>query len=303
MTINATVATPSRLPAPPRKTAFTRLSRHKGLLIGVVLLAAIAFVAILAPWIAPQDPYLTNIAERRIPPIWFMYLSDDSRATWTHVLGTDKLGRDYLSRLIWGARISLTVGGSVVVMSLLIGATLGIAAGYFGGKVDAIVMYLVTTRLATPVILVALAVVALYGSSLSIIISVLGLLLWDRFVVVLRTATMQIRSLEFVTASVSVGNSTPRVLWFDILPNVLNPLIVVATIEMANAVLYESALSFLGLGIRPPTPSWGLMLAEAKEDIFFSPWVITIPGMAIFVLILAVNLLGDGLRDYTSSRI
>jgi peptide/nickel transport system permease protein len=279
-----------------------RLKRQRSLAVGLTILLVIAAAAILAPLIAPYDPYATDIVNRRVPPIWFHYLYDDLKATWDHVLGTDKLGRDYLSRLIYGARISLTIGICVVTISAFIGATLGICAGYFGGLVDSCVMYVVTTRLALPVILVALAVVALYGSSYQIIIFVLGFLLWDRFAVVLRTATIQVRSMEYVAAAQAIGSSTFTIIRKEVLPNVLNSFVVIATIELANAILYEAALSFLGMGVQPPLPSWGLMLAEGKEDIFFSPWVITIPGLAIFTLILAVNLLGDGLRDLSSSR-
>ncbi|TPQ44238.1 peptide ABC transporter permease, partial [Prosthecomicrobium hirschii] len=217
-------------------------------------------------------------------------------------LGTDKLGRDYFARLVYGARISLLIGTATTIMSGLIGTTLGMAAGYFGRKVDLVVSFLVTTRLAMPVVLVALAVVAKQGSSLVVVILVLGSLLWDRFAVVMRSVTQQARSRDYVTAAQALGCSTPRILIGEILPNVANPLIVIATVEMANAILFEAALSFLGLGVQPPLPSWGLMLAEAKEDIFFSPWMITIPGLGLFALILAINLVGDGLRDASVSR-
>lgn len=287
---------------PRWRDTFRTLLRHRGFSIGLGLVCLIVGVAVLAPLLSPHDPYATSIINRRIPPIWFKYLYGDPKASWNAVLGTDKLGRDYLSRMIYGARISLTIGISVVIVSALIGTVLGVCAGFFGGRTDAVVMYLVTTRLAMPVILVALAVVALHGSSLKIIVIVLGLLLWDRFAIVLRAATKQIRSLEYVVASRAIGISTTWILWRDILPNILSPLVVVATIEFANAILYEAALSFLGVGVQPPLPSWGLMLAEAKEDIFFNPYVITIPGSAIFVVVLAVNMLGDGLRDLVARR-
>jgi peptide/nickel transport system permease protein len=193
-------------------------------------------------------------------------------------------------------------GFLAALMSGLIGTTMGVAAGYFGGRVDLVVSFLVATRLSLPVVLVALAVVALKGSSLTVIILVLGLLLWDRFAFVMRAATLQVRSQEFVTAAQAIGCSTLRIVASEILPNVLSALIVIATVEMANAILFEAALSFLGLGVQPPLPSWGLMLAEAKEDIFFSPWMITIPGVALFLLVLSINLLGDGIRDVTAPK-
>ncbi|MBL8670313.1 MAG: ABC transporter permease, partial [Alphaproteobacteria bacterium] len=169
--------------------------------------------------------------------------------------------------------------------------------GYFGGKVDLLVGYVVTTRLSLPVILVALAVVALVGSSLPLVIAILGLLKWDRFAVVMRSAVMQVRNLDYVAAAQALGCSTPRIILSEVLPNVAGPLIVVATLEMASAILLEAALSFLGLGVQPPLPSWGLMISEAKTYMFFSAWLITIPGAALFALVLAINLLGDGVRD------
>jgi peptide/nickel transport system permease protein len=257
---------------------------------------AMAVMALLAPFLAPHDPYTQNLALRMVNPIWH------AGGTWKHPLGTDGLGRDYLSRLIYGSRISLLIGFGCVLISGLIGSILGMAAGYFGGRIDLAVMFMITTRLSMPVVLVALAVVALAGSSLVIVITVLGLLLWDRFAVVIRAATQQIRSLEYVTAAQASGASTWRILAQHVLPNVLDQLLVVATLEVAHAVLLEAALSFLGLGVQPPTPSWGLMVAEAKEHMFFSPWLITLPGVTLFTLVLAINLLGDGLRDVAAPR-
>lgn len=274
-----------------------RLLGHRGMMIGFVILALILLAALLAPWLAPHDPQAQDVVSKRIPPIWAQWFWNDQKATWDHILGTDKLGRDYLSRLIYGARISLLTGFATALISGLIGTTLGVAAGYFGGRIDLAVSFLVTTRLALPVVLVALAVVALQGSSLTVIILVLGFLLWDRFAVVMRSATLQVRSLEYVAAAQALGCSTLRVVFSEIMPNIAGSFVVIATIEMANAILFEAALSFLGLGVQPPLPSWGLMLAEAKEDIFFSPWMITIPGLALFVLVLAINLFGDGIRD------
>jgi peptide/nickel transport system permease protein len=268
-----------------------RIFGHAGFLIGAFIIVAILAIALLAPVIAPYNPYDQNLAQRLIDPVWF----DDG--SWAHPLGTDQLGRDYLSRLIYGARISLLIGAAAATISGLIGTSLGLAAGYFGGRVDMVVSFIVTTRLAMPVILVALAVVALAGGSLHVVILVLGLLLWDRFAVVIRSTTMQVRALDYVAAARATGCSTLRIVLSEILPNITNALIVVVTLEMAQAILLEAALSFLGLGVQPPLPSWGLMVAEGKEYMFFSPWVITVPGVALFTLVLAINLLGDGVRD------
>lgn len=296
------LAAKSNAEAPRRWRMALRILRQRSLALGLAMLAAIVLLAVLAPLLTGHDPYQQNIIARRVPPIWYGWLWDEPKASWAHPLGTDKLGRDYWARLIYGARISLLIGTATMILSGLIGTTLGMAAGYFGGRVDLVVSFLITTRLALPVILVALAVVAKQGSSLVVVILVLGLLLWDRFAVVMRAVTQQARSQDYVTAARAIGCSTPRILLGEILPNVLNPLIVVASVEMANAILFEAALSFLGLGVQPPLPSWGLMLSEAKEDIFFSPWMITIPGLALFTLVLSINLLGDGLRDAAAPR-
>src|SRR5262245_31004578 len=271
-----------------------RISGHTTFLIGAGIVLIILAAALLPPWLAPHDPFAQDLGKRLIPPVWH-----ESGST-THVLGTDQLGRDYLSRLLYGARISLLIGATAAAMSGVIGTTLGVLAGYCGGRVDLVVSFIITTRLAMPVVLVALAVAAFIGSSMQIVIAVLGLLLWDRFAVVTRSATMQVRALDYIAAARAVGASTTRIIAAEILPNIANVLVVVATLEMAQAILLEATLSFLGLGVPPPAPSWGLMVAEGKEYMFFSPWVITIPGVALFTLVLAINLLGDGLRDLTA---
>jgi peptide/nickel transport system permease protein len=214
-----------------------------------------------------------------------------------HLLGTDQIGRDYLSRLIYGTRISILIGLLTVVTSGVIGITLGIIGGFYRGRIDDVVMFVITCRLSIPLILVALAVVALVGSSLAVVILTLGLLLWERFAVVARTTTMQVRNLDYIAAAQAAGASPLHILMREVLPNIANHLVVVATLEMALAILLEASLSFLGLGVPPPLPSWGLMIAEAKEYMFFSPWVIMTPGIALFALVLGINLLGDGLRD------
>ncbi len=285
--MSAAIATP----ADERAKLIRRTLGHKGLLAGLVLFGLIVACALLAPLIAPHDPYAQDLTKRMIPPFWH------PRGGWLHPLGTDNLGRDYLSRMLYGARISLLIGLSVMVVSGLIGTVMGVLAGYFGGRIDMAVMFIVTARLALPVVLVALAVVATIGGSLLVVVMVLGLLKWDRFAVVMRAATQQVRALEFVDAAKSIGSTTPRILLKDVLPNVMPQLIVVATVEAASAILLEAALSFLGLGVQPPLPSWGLMISEAKTYMFFSFWLIAIPGAALATLVLSINLIGDGLRD------
>ncbi|NBW05510.1 MAG: ABC transporter permease [Alphaproteobacteria bacterium] len=271
-----------------------RTLRHQGVMIGALIVAAVVLIALCAPLIAPHDPYYQDLLARLKPPVW------DDRGSWDHILGTDHLGRDYLSRLIYGARISLLIGIGAALISGLIGTIMGVMAGYFGGRVDMVVTFLITVRLSMPVVLVALAVVAIVGGSLQVVIMVLGLLLWDRFAVVMRSSTLQIRSMDYVAAAQAVGCSTTRVLMTEIMPNVVNNLIVIATLEMAHAIILEAALSFLGLGVQPPLPSWGLMVSEGKDMMLFEPWLITIPGVALFLLVLSINLLGDGVRDITA---
>lgn len=267
---------------------------NRSLAIGLLIITSLGVVALLAPWLAPHDPYLQNTANRMVPPFWH------DTGSWTHPLGTDRLGRDYLSRLIYGTRISLFIGLVVALISGLIGTTMGVLAGYFGGRVDAVVSYLLTTRLAMPVVLVALAMASLIGGSMLTVTLLLGLLLWDRFAVVARSATQQLRDAEYVQAAQALGCPLYYILLREVLPNIAGALIVVATLEVANAILLEATLSFLGMGVQPPSPSWGLMIAEGKAYMFFQPWVITIPGSALFVLVLAINLLGDGLRDLSA---
>lgn len=278
----------------PTRRALRRAVRHGSFMMGGCALIVIVLAALLAPVLGLHDPYTQDLSRRLIPPIWH------DTGTWEHMLGTDALGRDYLSRLVFGSRISLLIGLATVAISSVIGTTLGLLAGYYGGKVDLAVNFLVTTRLTLPIVLVALVVVAIMGNSLSILIGVIGLLLWDRFAVVVRSTTRQVVSLDYVAAARVSGCSHLRIIFRTILPNIMGSLIVVATVEMTHAILLESALSFLGLGVQPPLPSWGLMVAEARSHFFFNPWLVAVPGTAIFVLIFSINMLGDGVRDVTS---
>lgn len=265
--------------------------KSTGTWIGAVIVGIAVICAIFAPLLSPHDPFAQDLGKRLLVPFW-MEGSDPA-----HLLGTDQLGRDYLSRLIYGCRISMLIGVTVSIVSGVIGIALGVLGGFLGGRVDDAVLFAITTRLSIPVVLVALAVVGLLGSSMTLLVITLGLLLWDRFAVVARSTTMQVRNLDFVSAAWCAGCSQTRILVREVLPNIASHLVVVGTLEIALAILLEAALSFLGLGVPPPLPSWGLMIAEAKDYMFFSPWVIVIPGVALFVLVMGINLLGDGLRD------
>ena len=293
LTVSAAPALPLP-PVPAWRRSLRRVLGHRGMTLGSILLGLAVVAALFAPWLSPHDPYAQDVTQRLIPPFWH------DKGSWDHVFGTDKLGRDYLSRLLYGARVSLGIGLVAALVSGLIGTTMGVLAGYFGGRTDAVVSYIITTRLAMPVVLVALATASLVGGSLQVVIILLGLLLWDRFAIVTRSATQQLRDAEFIAAAKALGASTPYILVRELLPNLMGPLTVVATLEMAHAILLESTLSFLGLGVQPPTPSWGLMVAEGKAYMFFQPWVILVPGVVLALLVLAINLVGDGLRDLTA---
>lgn len=278
----------------PRRVLWLKTTRHPALLFGLVLFLSTVIIAITAPWVSNGDPFTQNLLARSVPPAWF------DGGSWSHALGTDAFGRDYWTRLAFGARISLLIGVSTALVSGAIGTTLGLLAGYFGGRIDFAIQFLITTRLSMPVMLIALASAVLIGGSLTTVVLILGLLFWDRFAVVVRSATMQIATRDYITAARAVGCSNAYILFREILPNVGNQLIVIATLEMAHAILAEAALSFLGMGVPPPTPSWGLMVAEGRESILFDSWMIMIPGVALFLLVLSINLIGDGLRDVTA---
>jgi peptide/nickel transport system permease protein len=278
----------------PARVALHRALRQRSLWIGGGLFLVIVLAAIFAPLLTPHDPTWQDLGQRFVPPVW------DVRGSWAHPLGTDQLGRDYFARLIYGARISLLIGFVTVLISGTIGTLLGIAAGYWGGRTDLAINFVLTIRLTLPVVLVALVVVALVGNSLSVLMLVIGCLLWDRFAIVTRSATQQVAGREFITAARAIGSSTPRIMFREILPNIVGPLIVVASVELAHAILLEAALSFLGLGVQSPLFTWGLMIAEAKNQLLFRPWMIAVPGAALVALILAINLIGDAVRDVTA---
>jgi peptide/nickel transport system permease protein len=283
-------------PPTPGQVMLMRARKHRGLLIGAVILLALAVVAICAPLLAPHDPFAQSLAHRLLPPAW----AQGGKAEF--LLGTDQNGRDYLSRLIYGTRVSLLVGFGAASIGLLIGVTLGIVAGYFGGLVDHAVSFLLTAQLALPGLLLAMALVFIIGPSLWIVIAIVGVLHWNYYLVVTRAATMRLRALDFVAASDAMGASPWQTLTHEVLPNLMSQIIVIFTFELGIAILAESSLSFLGVGIQPPTPSWGLMIAEGKQAMFYRPWLVVLPGISLFLLVIGANLFGDGLRDVTSPQ-
>jgi ABC-type dipeptide/oligopeptide/nickel transport system permease subunit len=274
------------------RVSLRRLWRLKwGVAAAVVMLAIIAS-AVLAPWVAPHSPVAVDIRHRLVPPAW---MAGGSPA---HLLGTDQVGRDLLSRVIWGGRVSLVVGVAAVLVSSTIGVLLGLGAGYFGGRTDWAIMTLINVMLTFPFVLLALAVIAVLGPSLVNMIIVLGAADWPLYARVIRAETLAIREREFVLAGRALGMSHARVIFRQILPNLVSAIVVIATLQVARVIILESFLSFLGLGIQPPTPAWGNMLGEGRVYMLNSWWIATFPGLAIFVTTLAINLMGNALRDW-----
>ncbi len=257
----------------------------------VILLALLVCAGLLGPFFLQHDPYTQDLLARMHEPVW----SDEG--DWTHLLGTDHLGRDVLARVLYGVRVSALIGISVALMGCLIGTTLGVLGGYFGGTTDRVISFLITARLSLPIILVALAVVSLAESSLLIVVLVLGLLLWERYALVARTMATGLRQAEFVVAARIQGCSHLQIMWHEIMPNLFGNLVIIGTIEAAMAITLEASLSFLGLGVPPPLPSLGLMIAEGKEHILFQPSLVLIPSVVLFLLVLCVNHCGESIRN------
>ena len=276
--------------APRRRLSFRAV-------FGLTVLLCIGGAAVLAPQIAPWDPARQMLLKRLRPPMW------EARGLREHPLGTDHLGRDILSRILYGGRISLGVGLSAVTLSCLVGVTLGLLAGFHGGRTDAFIMRVVDVFLAIPYILLAMGVVFALGASLLNVILVMALTRWVQFARIVRADVLSIREREFVSGARARGNRSTRLLLRHVLPNALTPIIVVATLELAFMIIYESALSFLGLGVQPPTPTWGWMLSDGRNYVATAWWLATFPGLAIMLTVLAVNLLGDWLRDTLDPRL
>ncbi|MCC7282158.1 MAG: ABC transporter permease [Acetobacteraceae bacterium] len=276
--------------------ALTRGSGWLGL-VGGVLLLVLVVVALCGPLLDLPDPTRTNLRARMLAPT----LSWNGLGPFP--LGTDQLGRDILSRIVAGSRVTLAVALAAVVLGGVVGTLLGLVAGYSGGNVDRILMRLVDIQLAIPLMLLALMVVAAMGPSLRNLVAVLALVSWVRYARIVRGQVLAVREREFVQSARAIGASVPRILLRHILPNVLTPAVVVATLELARVIVMEAGLSFLGLGVQPPSPSWGRMLADGRTYIASAWWIITFPGLALMLTVLSVNLLGDWLRDFLDPRL
>jgi peptide/nickel transport system permease protein len=275
------------VPTRPARAQLMRAMRRMRIAgVGLAVLTLALLAALLAPWIAPHDPSTVSLLDRLLPPL-----------SAGHLLGTDPLGQDLLSRVIYGARVSLLVGFSAVAISGTLGVTLGLLSGFFGGWADAVIMRIGEVQLAFPTIILYVAVMATLGPGLEKLIAVIGVVGWVQYARIERAMTLSLREMEYVQAARALGASSGWIMLRHILPNTLGPLTVVASFGLASTMVIEASLSFLGLGVPPSVPSWGSMLADGRDYLRAGWWVATFPGMALTLCVLAVNLLGDWLRD------
>jgi peptide/nickel transport system permease protein len=262
-----------------------------------LILLGLVVTALLSPYVAPHDPIRERLIDRLLPPAW----AEDGE--WRYLLGTDHLGRDLVSRIIYGSRVSLVVGIAAVAIGGALGIALGVAAGFLGGQTDEVIMAVADMQLAFPTILFAIAIIAVLGPSFINLVIVIGISGWVTYARIARGQVLSVREKEFVEAIRAQGGSQWRIVWRHILPNILSPLIVVATLDLARTIILESTLSFLGLGIQPPTPSWGGMLSDGREYLLSAWWIATFPGVALMLTALSFNRLGDWVRDLTDPRL
>lgn len=282
-----------------------RLFRRKSAIVGMIILGILIFIALTAQWLAPYDPLQPLIGRedvgKREAPCIHAFGCDPSKPQ--HIMGTDGNVRDEFSRLLYGARLSLTIGLSTVIFAIAIGTVLGALSGYFGGWVDNIVMRIMDVLLAFPSLLLAIAIVTVLGPGLINALLAIGIVSIPAYARVVRASVLSVREMEFVSATRALGGDTIQILFRRILPNALTPLIVQGTLGIATAILDAAALSFLGLGAQPPTPEWGAMLGAERNQVFTAPHLVFFPGIAIALTVLSFNLLGDGLRDALDPRL
>jgi ABC-type dipeptide/oligopeptide/nickel transport system permease subunit len=276
--------------------AWRRFALNPAALVGSFILLVVVGAALAAPWVAPHDPAKQSLLRRFTPPVW------QQGGNAAYPLGTDQVGRDVLSRIVHGARISLLVGVSAVIVSLLVGVTAGLISGFVGGKVDTVIGTVVDVTLSFPTILLALAFVAALGPSLITIIVVLGLTGWERYTRVVRAEVMALREKEFIEAARAIGVGRLGILFRHVLPNTMSSVVVLSTLQVAQAILAEAALSFLGVGSGRAYPTWGQMISLGRDFVTVAWWLPTLPGLAILLTVLAINLVGDRLRDALDPR-
>ncbi|PYM23364.1 MAG: peptide ABC transporter permease [Candidatus Rokuibacteriota bacterium] len=259
--------------------------------VSIGIIAVFVLIALLAPLLSPGDPYEQSLRLRFRPPVW------EERGSWAHPLGTDRLGRDMLTRIIWGSRVSLAVGALAVLLAGAVGATIGLVAGYYGGRVDAALMRVTDATLSFPVILLALILAVTVGPSFTNVVIAIAVILWARYARVIRGQVLTLMTLDFIAQARIAGAGAWRIITRHLLPNTLNTLVVLVTLQVGYVIIVEASLSFLGAGIPPPTPAWGSMIAEGRDVVTSAWWVSFLPGLAILLVVLAFNLLGDWLRD------
>lgn len=286
---------PSRAPS-RLEELWSSLRRGKGVLLGAAILVVMIPAAVLAPYVAPHDPLQAEIVQRLRPPAW------TERGTLQNLLGTDQLGRDVLSRTIYGSRVSLIVGVTAVLISGTLGVLLGLVSGFQGGRLDALIMRIADVQLAFPFILLAIAVVAVVGGGLLNVILILGVTGWVSYGRVVRSQVLSVKEKEYVEAARALGSRTLVLVVRHILPNVMTPVIVLATFNVASYMVAEASLTFLGLGVQPAIPSWGIMLADGREYMRAGWWMAIFPGLALMLTVLSINLVGDWLREYLDPR-
>ena len=274
-----------------------KLARNPAAIAGAVILLVVIGAAVFAPYVAPHDPARQSLVRRFMPPVWA------KGGSMAYLLGTDQVGRDILSRIVHGARISLVVGVAAVLVSLAVGVPLGLLSGFLRGRVDTVIMTVVDVTLSFPQLLLALAFVAALGPSLATIIVVLGLTGWERYTRVVRAEVLALREKDFVEAARAMGESPTRLLLGHLLPNTFSSIIVMSTLQVAQAILQEAALSFLGVGSGSAYPTWGQMIALGRDFVSVAWWLPTFPGLAILLTVLAINLVGDRLRDALDPRV
>jgi peptide/nickel transport system permease protein len=284
-------------PRSPTSELLRLLRRDRGGMLGVALFTLLVITAVFAPWIAPHDPLDQNLSVSRTPPVW------SAEGTWEYPLGTDNLGRDLLSRIIYGSRVSLTVGFFGVLIASSIGLTAGLIAGYVGGRTDSIIMGVVNLILGLPYLLFVVVIAAILGRSLVNVILIFGITDSPIFVRVARGEVLRLREAVYVEAARNIGTQEGRIVWSHILPNMIGIIVIVATFEMSAMIFYEAGLGFLGLSVPPEVPSWGNMLAVGRQYLTTSPWIATLPGVAIMITSLAMNLMGDWLRNALDPRL
>ncbi len=280
-----------------RDSFLSEMLRSRKAMFGAIVVGLIVLSAIFSPWLAPYDPGSQNLLGRLARPFT---TTADGRY---HLFGTDQLGRDIFSRLIYGARVSLLVGSVASLIAGTIGVSLGLIAGYIGGRIDSAIMRLCDVQLALPYILIAISVLAVLGSGLINIIIVLSLTQWVTYARVVRSGALSVKEKEFVLAAKALGFGPVKIMWRYVLPNVFAPVIVIATFSVAQTIVAESALSFLGLSVPPSVPSWGGMLADGRTYLVVAWWLATLPGLAITLTVIGVNLFGDWLRDYLDPKL